>query len=82
MQTNTQAAAGSGLNAPMPGKVVALLVEAGSRVEPGTPLLVIEAMKMEHTIKAPAAGTLRAHRFAPGDPVADGELLVSFDADA
>jgi 3-methylcrotonyl-CoA carboxylase alpha subunit len=78
-----QQTTGSGdLRAPMPGKVVALLVEAGSRVEAGTPLLVIEAMKMEHTIRAPSGGTLRAHRFAPGDPVADGELLVNFDAEA
>jgi 3-methylcrotonyl-CoA carboxylase alpha subunit len=68
------------LLAPMPGRVVALLVEAPAQVEKGAPLLVIEAMKMEHTIKAPAAGTLQAHRFAVGDQVPQGVQLVDFEA--
>ena len=54
--------AGGRLTAPMPGKVIALLAEPGKRVERGAPLLVLEAMKMEHTIKAPRAGVVKAFR--------------------
>jgi 3-methylcrotonyl-CoA carboxylase alpha subunit len=75
-------AAEGALVAPMPGRVVALHAEAGSRVRKGEPLLVLEAMKMEHTIVAPADGTLKAHRYAVGDQVAPGAQLVDFDADA
>jgi 3-methylcrotonyl-CoA carboxylase alpha subunit len=69
----------SGLRAPMPGKVVALMVEPGTRVEKGAPLLVLEAMKMEHTISAPRKGVVKAFRFAPGDQVADGAELLDFE---
>ncbi len=71
-----------GLVAPMPGKVIALVAAAGARVEKGAPLLILEAMKMEHTIAAPAAGTLKAHRFAVGDQVGDGDELVEFEVSA
>ena len=71
---------GGGLRAPMPGKIIALLAEAGARVDKGAPLLVLEAMKMEHTISAPRKGTVRAFRFAPGDQVSDGAELVDFEA--
>ncbi len=67
------------LAAPMPGKVVAHLVQAGARVEKGTPLVVLEAMKMEHTLVAPAAGIVQAFRYAPGEQVADGAELVAFE---
>jgi 3-methylcrotonyl-CoA carboxylase alpha subunit len=70
--------ADGGLLAPMPGKVIALLAEAGSRVEKGTPLLILEAMKMEHTINAPASGIVQSYRFAVGDQVTDGAELVEF----
>jgi 3-methylcrotonyl-CoA carboxylase alpha subunit len=63
----------------MPGKVVAHLVQAGARVEKGTPLVVLEAMKMEHTLVAPAAGIVQAFRYAPGEQVADGAELVAFE---
>jgi 3-methylcrotonyl-CoA carboxylase alpha subunit len=69
------------LTAPMPGKVVALLAEAGARVEKGTPLLVLEAMKMEHTIKAPRAGRVKAFRFEPGDQVSEGAELVELEGE-
>jgi 3-methylcrotonyl-CoA carboxylase alpha subunit len=69
---------GGGLTAPMPGKVVALLAQAGQKVEKGTPLLILEAMKMEHTITAPAAGTVKAFCYAAGEQVADGAALVEF----
>jgi 3-methylcrotonyl-CoA carboxylase alpha subunit len=68
------------LSAPMPGKVIALLVEAGAKVRKGQPMLVMEAMKMEHTIAAPADGTVQRLPFAIGDQVAEGALLVEFVA--
>ena len=70
-----------GLAAPMPGKVVALLVPAGSHVDKGEPLLILEAMKMEHTITAPAAGMVKSFRFAVGEQVSDGAELVEFEID-
>ena len=68
-----------GLLAPMPGKVIALIAEAGATVEKGAPLLILEAMKMEHTITAPAAGTVKGFHFAVGDQVGDGMELVDFE---
>jgi 3-methylcrotonyl-CoA carboxylase alpha subunit len=70
---------GTGLLAPMPGKVIALLAHAGAVVEKGAPLLVLEAMKMEHTISAPRAGTVKSFRFAAGEQVAEGAELVEFE---
>jgi 3-methylcrotonyl-CoA carboxylase alpha subunit len=69
---------GGGLTAPMPGKVVALLAQPGQKVEKGTPLLILEAMKMEHTITAPAAGIVKAFCYAAGEQVSDGAALVEF----
>jgi 3-methylcrotonyl-CoA carboxylase alpha subunit len=73
-------APGGRLTAPMPGKVIAVLVEAGAEVAKGQPLVVLEAMKMEHTIKAPADGTVEAVRYAVGEQVEDGAELVGFSA--
>jgi 3-methylcrotonyl-CoA carboxylase alpha subunit len=70
-----------GLIAPMSGKVIALLSAEGQKVEQGAPLLILEAMKMEHTITAPTSGILRAYRFAVGDQVADGVQLVDLDSE-
>jgi 3-methylcrotonyl-CoA carboxylase alpha subunit len=67
-----------GLQAPMPGTVLLFLVEPGTEVEQGTPLLIIEAMKMEHTVKAPSAGRVNGFRYAVGDQVGDGVELVDF----
>ena len=63
----------------MPGKVIALLAEPGAAVEKGAPLLVLEAMKMEHTISAPRKGVVKAFHFAAGDQVTDGAELVEFE---
>jgi len=71
-----------GLTAPMPGKVIALIAPVGTRVEKGAPLLILEAMKMEHTIAAPAAGTVKAFLFNVGEQVSDGAELVEFEADS
>jgi len=71
-----------GLRAPMPGKVVTLMAEPGAIVEKGTPLLVLEAMKMEHTITAPRKGKVVSFLVAAGDQVADGAELVEFEGAA
>ncbi|WP_414439198.1 acetyl-CoA carboxylase biotin carboxylase subunit [Burkholderia sp. 22PA0106] len=71
---------GGRLTAPMPGKVIAVLVEPGQAVEAGAPLLVMEAMKMEHTIGAPSAGVVAEVLYAVGDQVADGAQLIRLDA--
>jgi 3-methylcrotonyl-CoA carboxylase alpha subunit len=73
-------AADGGLTAPMPGRVIAIHVLKGARVARGAPLLVMEAMKMEHTIVAPADGTVSDIAFAVGDQVPEGATLVSFAA--
>jgi 3-methylcrotonyl-CoA carboxylase alpha subunit len=70
-----------GLTAPMPGKVIALIAPVGARIEKGAPLLILEAMKMEHTIAAPAAGVVKAFRFNVGEQVSDGAELVEFEPD-
>jgi len=70
---------GAGLVAPMPGKVIALIAAPGAAVEKGAPLLVLEAMKMEHTISAPRAGTVKAFRVVAGEQVSEGAELVDFE---
>ncbi len=74
-------AAGS-LRASMPGRVVAVHVKPGDNVSRGETLVVLEAMKMEHAITAPADGTVASVPFAPGDQVEDGAVLVVFADDA
>lgn len=68
------------LTAPMPGKVVAVLVEAGQTVAKGEPLVIMEAMKMEHTISAPHDGLVEEILYAVGDQVGDGAPLLAFKA--
>ncbi|MDR5903330.1 acetyl/propionyl/methylcrotonyl-CoA carboxylase subunit alpha [Halomonas icarae] len=68
----------STLTAPMHGTVVALLVEPGQKVEKGMPLMVMEAMKMEHTMTAPADGHVESFHFAAGDTVGQGDVLLEF----
>jgi 3-methylcrotonyl-CoA carboxylase alpha subunit len=72
----------STLTAPMHGTVVTLLVAPEQRVEKGMPLMVMEAMKMEHTMTAPADGFVEAFHFAAGDTVGQGDVLLDFAADA
>jgi biotin carboxyl carrier protein len=64
------------LRAPMPGLVVRVLVETGQEVAGGAGVVVLEAMKMENELKAPAAGVVGAVRVRPGEPVEKGQVLV------
>ncbi len=68
--------AGGRLTAPMPGKVVSFAVAAGDKVKAGQPLAVMEAMKMEHTIAAPADGEVLELLYVPGDQVTEGAELL------
>ncbi|WP_435746192.1 acetyl/propionyl/methylcrotonyl-CoA carboxylase subunit alpha [Nocardioides sp. SYSU DS0663] len=70
------AVASGSLLAPMPGTVVKVLVEAGAEVEAGAPVLVLEAMKMQHTVAAPTAGTVTELPVSQGQQVAAGEVLA------
>jgi 3-methylcrotonyl-CoA carboxylase alpha subunit len=70
--------AGAGqLTAPMPGRVIQLLVAPGEAVRRGQPMMVIEAMKMEHTIAAPRDGVVAAVHYRAGDPVEEGAELIA-----
>ncbi len=71
-------AAGS-MHAPMPGRVIRVDVEPGDEVEEGKVLVVLEAMKMEHTLRAPHTGTVSEVHCAPGDQVETGAVLVVMD---
>ena len=68
------------VSAPMPGKIISVAVQAGSSVALHDLLVVLEAMKMEHRIEAPIAGTVSALHVAPGDVVAAGAHLVTIGA--
>jgi acetyl/propionyl-CoA carboxylase alpha subunit len=74
-EPGVEAVAG-GLVAPMPGRIVKILVEVGQDVVPGTPLVVLEAMKMEHTVRAAAAGRVVAIHASVGQQVDADHLLA------
>jgi 3-methylcrotonyl-CoA carboxylase alpha subunit len=77
---NAQSANGeTRIAAPMPGRIVSLLIQAGKTVATGTPLLILEAMKMEHTIAAPANGQVHDYRYQEGDTVEEGAVLFDFE---
>lgn len=69
------------LTAPMNGSIVAVLVEPGQKVTKGTAMVIMEAMKMEHTITASVDGTVTEIFFQPGDLVEGGADLVAFEAE-
>ncbi len=68
----------STVKAPLPGKIMNLKVQVGDIVKKGDVLLVMEAMKMEHTIRAPEEGQVEAFYYQPGDLVDGGAELLSF----
>ena len=83
MYRHEQAAAGSGtdrVTAPMPGRVVMVRAAVGDKVEASQEVMVIEAMKMELSLKAPRAGTIKEVRAASGDFVEADAVLVSLEA--
>ncbi len=69
--------AGQGVHAPMPGKIVKILVKVGDKVKAGDPVVTLEAMKMENELCAPAGGTVKAVSVGEGDSVDGGQLLVA-----
>jgi 3-methylcrotonyl-CoA carboxylase alpha subunit len=73
---------GGHLTAPMSGTVVAVLARAGDAVAKGAPLIILEAMKMEHTITSPGAGRVSAVHYRQGDQVSEGVNLIDVDVDA
>lgn len=73
----TQGGNDGGLTAPMPGKVLEVLVEVGQSVETGQTLMILEAMKMEHRILAAAAGTITDVYFSTADQVQQGSVLLA-----
>jgi 3-methylcrotonyl-CoA carboxylase alpha subunit len=70
---------GGGLTAPMPGKVLEVLVSVGQNVTAGTTLMILEAMKMEHRIVAATDGLVRAVNFSAGDQVEQGVALLALE---
>ncbi|ACO81047.1 acetyl-CoA carboxylase, biotin carboxylase [Azotobacter vinelandii CA] len=68
-----------GLSAPMNGSIVRVLVAAGQKVEAGAPLVVLEAMKMEHSIRAPRAGVVKGLYCREGELVGEGATLVELE---
>jgi 3-methylcrotonyl-CoA carboxylase alpha subunit len=71
--------AGGRLTAPMPGRIVQVMVQEGAEVKRGAPLLILEAMKMEYTITAPADGRIAEVRYSTGDVVEEGAELIKFE---
>ena len=78
-QYEATASAETAVRAPLPGKIIDLRVKAGDTVSKGQPLLVLEAMKMEHTLAAPADGKVKSVRYAVGEQVTEGAELVEFE---
>jgi len=74
------APAGGSLEAPMPGTVLRVEVQAGEAVDEGRTLVVLEAMKMELAVSAPAAGMVSAVHVRPGELVSRGQPLVAVEA--
>lgn len=69
----------SGLTSGMPGKIIKVLVSEGDEVTEGTPLLIMEAMKMENEMKAPTDAKVKKVLVSPGDNVEAGASLIQFD---
>jgi 3-methylcrotonyl-CoA carboxylase alpha subunit len=65
----------------MPGTIMALLAKPGETLDAGTPMLILEAMKMEHTLRFPARGRIARYLCAIGDFVAEGVVLAEFEAE-
>ncbi len=75
----TQDQGDAGLSAPMPGKILQVLVKEGQKVEAGQALMILEAMKMEHRIMASEEGIINSIFFSEGDQVQQGIPLLEMD---
>jgi biotin carboxyl carrier protein len=80
--TSTEGSGSGSLMAPMPGRVVKILVSVGDRVELGAPAIIVEAMKMENELHTTSAGVVRSVAVAEGDTVDSGQLLIELEPDA
>jgi 3-methylcrotonyl-CoA carboxylase alpha subunit len=78
-EAGEEAVASGDIKAPMPGRLIDMFVTVGEAVEKGQKLLILGAMKIEHTMKAPKAGMVRAVHAAAGDQVADKAVLVEIE---
>lgn len=78
-RVSSQAGPQDGLFAPVPGKIVEVFVKPGDEVDEGTPLLVLEAMKMENELRAPKKGRVSAVLVTKGDTAERGQLLVGLE---
>lgn len=77
----TAAGTGEGrLKAPMPGKILEIMVSEGDQVEPGDPVVILEAMKMENELKAPAQGIITSVAVNAGDSVEKNALILEIEA--
>lgn len=74
----TAAAKPNSVKAPMPGLIVQVKVSVGNTVKPGDALLILEAMKMENTLKASAEATVKSIKIKKGDSVEKGQVLIEF----
>ena len=74
---SAHASASGDVTAPMPGKIISIAAQRGAAVEQRALLVILEAMKMEHRIEAPVAGTVKAVHVEPGQLVASGASLVT-----
>lgn len=74
--SDAEAALGTIVRAPMPGRVIAVMVRMGDTVALGTPLLVLEAMKMQNEIPSPAEGVVKEVKVSPGSAVGKDDPLV------
>lgn len=77
----TAAEIGEGeLKAPMPGKILEVVIKEGDRVELGDPVVILEAMKMENELKAPISGTVTTIAVSKSDSVEKNELILEIEA--
>ncbi len=81
LETQGAVATEAGLTAPMPGTIIKHLVTLNEKVEAGAPLMVMEAMKMEHTLYAPSNGQVSAWHYQEGDQVTQGVPLLDFSSE-
>ena len=72
----------SELKSPMPGAIIDVMIEAGDEVSKGDPILILEAMKMEHSLKASRDGVVAEVLIEPGQQVAAGDALIRLDEEA